>query len=232
MKPTLKCMVIDDSAVQRAALTTLIEKHSSLVLVDVFQNGINARASIKRDEVDLIFLDVEMPVVNGFELIESLETRPQIILITSNPNYALRAFDHNVTDYLLKPIMKERFNESIKRALVNYVGAEQVDMDTEFIYVNSNLKKVKVFLKHINWVQGFGDYIKLITEDGNILVLSTMKSFMKLLPPDKFLRTHKSYIINLEKVKKFSSSFVEIRGQELPLSKHKKTALEEALMQG
>jgi DNA-binding LytR/AlgR family response regulator len=229
---TLKCMVIDDSAVQRAALTELIAKHPNLILVDVFQNGISARASIKRNEVDLIFLDVEMPVVDGFELIESLEIRPQIILITSNPSYALRAFDHNVTDYLLKPITKERFNESVKRALLNYVRTEHVDLDTDFIYVNSDLKKVKVFLKHINWVQGFGDYIKLITEEGNLLVLSTMKAFMALLPQDRFLRIHKSYIVNLDKVEKFNSAFVEIQGHEIPLSKHKKTALEEALMQG
>jgi DNA-binding LytR/AlgR family response regulator len=225
-------MVIDDSAVQRAALTALIEKHPNLVLVEVFQNGISARASIKRNEVDLIFLDIEMPVVDGFELIESLEIRPQIILITSNPGYALRAFDHNVTDYLLKPITKERFNESIKRALLNYVRSENVDLDNDYIYVNSDLKKVKVFLKRINWVQGFGDYIKLITEEGTLLVLTTMKSFMDLLPQDRFLRIHKSYIVNLDKVEKFNSAFVEIRGHEIPLSKHKKTALEEALMQG
>lgn len=223
-------MVIDDSAVQRAALVKLIEDHPDLILVDEFQSGISARSSIKKNAVDLLFLDVEMPIVGGFDLLESLESRPQIILVTGNPNYALKAFDHNVTDYLLKPISKERFKDSIKRALLNVSMAQDAVDNQDFIYVTSNLKKVKVFPKKIKWVEGFGDYIKLITEDESILVLSTMKSFMERLPEDKFLRIHKSYIVNLEKVDKFNAASVEVRGSKIPLSKHKKIELEEALL--
>ncbi len=226
----LKCMIIDDSATQRAALVQLVNDHPDLVLVDEFQSGISARSSIKKKAADLIFLDVEMPVVGGFDLLESLENRPQIILVTGSPDYALRAFDHNVTDYLLKPISRERFKESVKRAVTNTAINQESMAEKDFLYVTSNLKKIKIFPHKIKWVEGYGDYIKLITEEESILVLSTMKSFMARLPENRFLRIHKSYIVNLEKIDRFNTGSVEVRGSKIPLSKHRKTELEEALL--
>ncbi|MFK5971793.1 MAG: LytTR family DNA-binding domain-containing protein [Flavobacteriaceae bacterium] len=227
---TLRSILIDDSALQRAALVNLIKGHANIELLYEYTNGINARHYIKENAIDLIFLDVEMPIINGFELLESLDKIPQIIITTSNPDYAMRAFDYNVTDYLLKPIEKNRFNEAVKRALANHTNVQVPEENNDYIYVNSNLKKIKVFLKDIHWVEGMGDYIKLITEDNSILVLSTMKSFLARLPEAKFLRIHKSYIVNLDKVDKFNTAIVEVCGKQLPLSRHKKTDLEEALL--
>ena len=156
--------------------------------------------------------------------------RPQIIIITSNPDHALQAFDYNVTDYLLKPITNVRFNEAVKRAMLNHIANQDTKTSGDYIYVNSNLKKTKLFLKNINYIEGLGDYIKIHTEDSNTLVLSTMKRFLEQLPKDKFLRIHKSYIVNLDKVDKFNTAIVEIRGKQLPLSRHKKDQLEEALV--
>jgi len=226
----LKTIVVDDSSVQRAAVVKHINDHPNLYLTGEFHNGINARKIVMENDTDLIFLDVEMPILDGFQLLESLDSRPQIIIITSNPNHALQAFDYDVTDYLLKPINRDRFNESIKRALTNHVSSQKKETEGEFIYVNSNLKKVKVFVKDINWIEGFGDYVKVMTNESSILVLSTMKNFIKKLPEGKFLRIHKSYIVNLEKVDKFNTAIVEIRGKQLPLSRHKKDQLEEALV--
>lgn len=226
----LRTVIIDDSDVQRAALIHLIENHPNLVLMGEYHNGINARPHIKNKDIDLVFLDIEMPVVNGFELLESLEKIPQIIIGTGNPNYALKAFDHNVTDYLLKPIKKDRFNESIKRALINHSHAEEFKDESEYIYVNSDLKKTKVYLNAIQWIEGMGDYIRIITDDNDILVLSTMKSFLTRLPESKFLRIHKSYIVNLAKVEKFNTAIVEVVGKQLPLSRHRKIELEKALI--
>ena len=227
---SLKCMVVDDSSVQRASVIKFIEKHKSLRLTGEYHNAINARKYLQENETDLIFLDVEMPIISGFELLESLDHSPQVIIVSGNPDYALRAFDYNVTDYLLKPITMERFKDSIKRALVNHQASQEQQAIGDFIYVNSNLKKVKVLLKDINWIEGFGDYVKIITENGNLLVLSTMKSFLTRLPEDKFFRIHKSYIINLEKVDKFNTAIVEVCGQQLPLSRHKKDGFETALL--
>lgn len=226
----LKTIVVDDSSLQRMAVSKLINDHPNLDLVAMCNNGMEAYKSVTHNQIDLIFLDVEMPIINGFEFIESLSNTPQIILITGKPDYALKAFDYNATDYLLKPITKSRFAASIKKALIKNKKSTVNEANEAHIYVNSNLKKVKVLINEIKWIEGLGDYIKLVTDDTNILVLSTMKAFIEKLPQDKFLRIHKSYIVNLKKIEKFSSAKVEVDGQQIPLSRYKKQQLEEALL--
>ncbi|CAZ94226.1 LytTR family DNA-binding domain-containing protein [Zobellia galactanivorans] len=224
----LTCVVIDDSKTQRTAVAQLIKNHINLRFLADYKNAIEAQKHMEKNEVDLVFLDIEMPLVNGFQFIESLENRPQIILITGKAEYAMQAFDYDVTDYLLKPISQGRFNIAIKKAIQNKVVP--MEKEEDFIFVNSKLKKVKLLLSDIKWVEGLGDYIKVVTDDENILILSTMKAFIDKLPEDQFLRVHKSYIINLNKVEKFNGSQVEVCGHSIPLSRHKKLALEEALM--
>ncbi|SMG48046.1 LytR/AlgR family response regulator transcription factor [Arenibacter troitsensis] len=225
----LRSIIVDDSSMQRMAVAQLVNKHPNLTLVAQYSNAIEANNGIKNNEIDLIFLDVEMPIINGFDLLESLENPPQVILITGKPDYALKAFDYDVTDYLYKPISNSRFESSIKRAVARHEQTRNVSADEEYIFVKSNLKKRKVVLNDIKWVEALGDYIKVVTNEGNIVILSTMKSFEKQLPQDKFLRIHKSYIVNLEKVEKFNSKNIEVEGRQVPLSRNKKTELMEAL---
>ena len=225
----LRSIIVDDSAMQRMAVAKLVNNHPNLGLVAEYSNAIEAKNGIKNNEIDLIFLDVEMPIFNGFDLLESLDNPPQVILITGKPDYALRAFDYDVTDYLHKPITLTRFNDSVKRAVDNYEHMHKVNEDEEYIFVKSNLKKRKVVLNDIKWIEALGDYIKLVTDEANIVILSTMKSFVQRLPEDKFLRIHKSYIVNLEKVEKFNSKNVEVGGRQVPLSRNKKTELAVAL---
>ncbi len=225
----LRSIIVDDSSMQRIAVAKLVNNHPNLTLVDEYSNAIEAKNGIKNNNIDLIFLDVEMPIINGFDLLESLDNPPQVILITGNPNYALKAFDYDVTDYLHKPISASRFDTSIKRALTKYEQMQKVTEEDEYIFVKSNLRQRKVVLNDIKWVEALGDYIKLVTNDGNVVILSTMKSFEQKLPKDKFLRVHKSYIVNLEKVQKFNSKSVELDGRQVPLSRNKKSVLMEAL---
>ena len=225
----LRSIIVDDSSMQRMAVAQLVNKHPNLALVAQYSNAIEANNGIKNNEIDLIFLDVEMPIINGFDLLESLENPPQVILITGKPDYALKAFDYDVTDYLYKPISYSRFEASIKRALARHEQTQNVSAEEEYIFVKSNLKKRKVVLNDIKWVEALGDYIKVVTNEGNIVILSTMKSFEKQLPQDKFLRIHKSYIVNLEKVEKFNSKNIEVEGRQVPLSRNKKNELMEAL---
>ncbi len=226
----LRSIIVDDSSMQRMAVAKLVNNHPNLALVAEYSNAIEAKNGIKNNQIDLIFLDVEMPIISGFDLLESLENSPQVILITGKPDYALKAFDYDVTDYLHKPITLARFDASVKRALAKYEQMNKVsNEDEEHIFVKSNLKKRKVILSEIKWIEALGDYIKLVTDEANIVILSTMKSFEKELPEDKFLRIHKSYIVNLEKVEKFNSKNVEVSGRQIPLSRNKKTELAEAL---
>lgn len=225
----LRCIIVDDSAMQRIAIARLVNNHPNLAIVGEYSNAIEAKNCLKNNDIDLIFLDVEMPIINGFDLLESLDSPPQVILITGNADYALKAFDYDVTDYLYKPITLTRFEASIKRAVARYEQIHKLNEDEEFIFVKSNFRQRKVVLNDINWVEALGDYIKLVTNEGNVVILSTMKSFDQKLPKDKFLRIHKSYIVNLEKVQKFNSKNVEVAGRQVPLSRNKKTELAEAL---
>ena len=224
----LTCVVIDDSKTQRTAVAKLIKNHINLRFLADYKNAVEAQKHMEKNNVDLVFLDIEMPLINGFQFLDSLKNRPQIILISAKEEYAMQAFDYDVTDYLLKPIGQSRFNTAIKRALQNNIEVEENEDD--YIYVNSKLQKLKLVLGDIKWIEGLGDYIKVVTEEKNILILSTMKSFAEKLPKDRFLRVHKSYIINLDRVDKFNGSQVEVCGHSIPLSRHKKLALEDALM--
>ena len=171
-----------------------------------------------------------MPVQSGFDLLDGLKTRPQIIFVSSKSDYALRAFDYAAVDYLHKPVTKDRFNKAVQKAIEYHNRKKEVpDEEGDFIFIKSNLKNFKIFISRIRWVEAFGDYIKLFTEDETHLVLSTMKSFESELPVDKFMRVHKSYIVNIDKVERFNSKFAEIGTTKIPLSRNKKEDLAKAL---
>ena len=226
----LNCVVVDDSSLQRIVITKLVNNHPNLQLVGDFSNAIEAKNCITVNTVDLVLLDIEMPIISGFDFIDGLKLKPQIIFITSKAEYALKAFDYNATDYLLKPILLDRFNSSIKRALdLQQMKRENYEEEGDHIFIKSNLKKLKIFINKIKWIEAYGDYVKVVTEENTNLVLSTMKSFEKDLPSEKFIRVHKSYIINIEKVERFNSKFAEIGMTKIPLSRNKKEGLIKAL---
>lgn len=226
----LNCVVIEDSSLQRIVITKLVNNHPNLKLVGDFSNPIEAKSCITVNAVDLVLLDIEMPVINGFDFIASLKVNPQIIFITAKAEYALKAFDYDATDYLKKPVLQERFNSAIKRALeYHQLKKEYIEEEGDHIFIKSNLKKLKIFTNRIKWIEAYGDYVKVVTEEDTHLVLSTMKSFEKDLPVEKFIRVHKSYIINIEKVERFNSKFAEIGTTKIPLSRNKKEGLIKAL---
>lgn len=226
----LNCIVVDDSALQRITVTKLVNENQFLHLVGEFSNATDAKNCISTKNIDLVFLDIEMPVVNGFDFLDGLKVKPQIIFITVKTEYALKAFDYNATDYLHKPLTKERFNLAVNKACNLYQFKKETnEEDEEYIFIKSNLKKLKIYTSKIRWVEAFGDYVKVITEDDNHLVLSTMKAFEKDLPADKFIRVHKSYIVNIHKIETFNSKYAEIDTFKIPLSRNKKDYLMEAL---
>ncbi|OYQ34744.1 DNA-binding response regulator [Flavobacterium cyanobacteriorum] len=226
----LNCVVVDDSTIQRITLAKLVYEHPDLNLVGDFSNASETRNCILNKQVDLLFLDIEMPVQSGFDLLDGLKARPHIIFVSAKSDYALKAFDYAAVDYLHKPLTKDRFNKAVQKALDLYqLKKDGPEDDGEFIFVKSNLKNLKVFISKINWIEAYGDYVKIITEDENHLVLSTMKSFESELPKGRFLRVHKSFIINIGKILRFNSKFAEIGNTKIPLSRNKKEELARAL---
>lgn len=226
----LSCVVVDDSTIHRITVAKLVKEHPDLNLVGDFSNAQEAKNCIMTKNVDLLFLDIEMPVQTGFDLLDGLKSRPQIIFVSAKSDYALKAFDYAAVDYLQKPVNKERFNKAVQKAIeMHQMKKEGAEEEGEFIFVKSNLKNFKVYIAKIKWIEAFGDYVKINTEDDTHLVLSTMKSFENELPPDKFIRVHKSYIINIDKVERFNSKFAEIGKTQIPLSRNKKEDLAKAL---
>lgn len=215
---------------QRRAISKLIKENTSLFLIDEFVNGEEAKYFLANNTVDLIFLYIEMPLVSGFDLLESMIEKPQIIVISGSANHAMKAFEYNVTDYITKPLNKDRFNEAVKKAYSYHKLDKTEVVEQSFIYVTYQSNRTKLILNEILWVEAHGDYIKIISKEQSLLILSTMKSFTKQLPVDKFLRIHKTFIVNLDKIEKFNSSSVEIDGNTIPLGRHKKDALQKALM--
>lgn len=229
-KTILNCAVVDDSTLQRLSIVKLIENHQSLNLVAQYNNAIEAKEGIATSDIDLIFLDIEMPILSGFDLLDDLTAKPQIIFVTGKTKYAFKAFDYDAIDYLRKPISKERFLNAVHKAVTNYKLKNEEGFDEEdFIFVKSNLKKRKVFLNELRYIEALGDYVKMVTEHDSLVVLSTMKAFEALLPKDRFLRIHKSYIVNLDKVIRYNSKVIELEKEELPLSRNRKTDLVQAL---
>ncbi len=227
----LKCAVVDDSSLQRLSIVKLIKDHPNLKLVAEYNNAIETKNGLLDTDVDLIFLDIEMPILTGFELLDDLPNKPQIIFVTGKTKYAFKAFDYDAVDYIHKPVNKERFNNAVSKAinLHNLKTNGTPIEDENFIFVKSNLKNRKVFLNKLKYIEALGDYVKFVTEKDTFVVLATMKSFENQLPPEQFLRIHKSYIVNLEKVERYNSKNIEIDKQQIPLSRHKKSNLIEAL---
>lgn len=226
----LKCAIVDDSTLQRLSIVKLIENHPNLDLIAQYNNAIEAKMGIANIEFDLVFLDIEMPILSGFDLLDDLTSKPQIIFVTGKTKYAFKAFDYDAVDYLRKPIKKERFLNAVHKAISNYRLKNDTGFDDEdFIFVKSNLKKRKVFLSELNYIEALGDYVKLVTQHDSLVVLSTMKAFEALLPKERFLRIHKSYIVNLDKVERYNSKVVELDNKQLPLSRNRKSDLVEAL---
>ena len=229
-KIILNCAIVDDSTLQRLSIVRLIDNHPSLNLVAEYNNAIEAKIGLATTEIDLVFLDIEMPILSGFDLLDDLSQKPQIIFVTGKTKYAFKAFDYDAVDYLRKPISKERFLNAVHKAISSFKMKNEDGFDDEdFIFVKSNLQKRKVFLNELKYIEALGDYVKLITENDSLVVLSTMKAFEKSLPEDRFLRIHKSYIVNLDKIERYSSKVIELENQQLPLSRNRKTQLVEAL---
>lgn len=231
--PLIKCAIVDDSRLQRIAIVKLIESHPSLSLVAQWNNAIETKNGLLDAKVDLMFLDIEMPILTGFDLLDDLENKPKIIFVTGKTKYAFKAFDYDAVDYLQKPINKERFNASVDKVISQISSSSFVineEKEEVYIFVKSNLKKRKIYLNRLKYVEALGDYVKLIMEDSDpVVVLATMKSFEQKLIDGNFLRVHKSYIVNLDKVERYNSRTIDIMGDQIPISRNKKTALNEAL---
>ncbi|PKP39732.1 MAG: DNA-binding response regulator [Bacteroidetes bacterium HGW-Bacteroidetes-13] len=228
---TLTCIVVDDSFVQKLSIKKLVEQNSNLLLTGDYNNVMDAKKHLRNEKLDLIFLDIEMPILSGFDLLDSLEELPQIIFVTGKIEYAFKAFNYDATDYLQKPVSAEKFNRAVSRAIEVKKLRDQKSnaFNNDFIFIKANSKNIKLFLQEIKYLEAMGDYVKVVSDFNSYMVLSTMKHFEKELP-ENFMRVHKSFIVNMTRVEGFDHKNVSVGGISIPISRNKKQDIESSIV--
>ena len=225
----MNCVIVDDEKLSLTLVEKFVQDTKSLNLVGSYSNGNDLHKALNSKQVDLIFLDINMPEINGIDLIKTTKNIPQVIFITSHPDYAIEAFEHDVTDYLVKPINFQRFLKSVSRAekIHNAFGIEETEKNT--IYVKSDSRLIKVDLTKLTYIEALGDYVRIHSKLGKYTVLSTMKAMEVKLPDDQFMRVHKSYIVRIDKIQKVIKNEAYLEGYTVPISRSYKDALKERL---
>jgi two-component system LytT family response regulator len=218
----MNCIIVEDDSLSAFALTKLLKNYESIVIEGEFETAESALQFLKDNPIDLIFLDVELPGINGFELLQSLEYKPFVICISSKKEYAFDAFKYDVIDYLSKPIDAERLQKALDK--VQSLQKNQLE-ESGYFFMKVDSKLVKIYLDKIKYIEALGDYVRIITETGKFTVLHTMKGMVEKLPEESFIRIHKSYIVNLKKLKSVSHTTVSIDELELPVSRTHKDEL-------
>jgi DNA-binding LytR/AlgR family response regulator len=193
----MNCIIVDDDKMTCKILEGYVNKSTSLDLIGSFSDSITARNLFtKRQDIDLIILDIEMPELNGFELIGSLDHPPNIIIISSAEEYALKAFDFNVVDYLLKPVTYARFCKAIDKTIRYFARKETPNTGDEEIFIKKGSSLVKLKLKEIIYIEALENYVTLSTSDDKYTIHFTMKAIENQLPSGVFIRVHRSFIVN------------------------------------
>jgi two-component system, LytTR family, response regulator len=225
----MDCIVIDDSKMARTAVKQLISQISFLNLKKECSSPVEAFNYLQTEDVDLIFLDVEMPEMTGIELIKNLKSRPIIILITSKREYAVEAFELNVADYLIKPVTMPRFMVAVDRAKELFDSKdEKIEVDEkekDYIFIRSNSVLAKVNLNDILYVQALGDYVNIFTSGKHYMVHCTLKSLEEKLPPGRFFRLHRSYLISIGHIDHIEEGTAYVQKHAIPIGDQYKKEL-------
>lgn len=219
---TLKTIVVEDEPMALEVVIDYIQKVSALELIGTFRNGIEALSFLQSNEVELMFLDINMPDLTGMELAKSLNDPPMIIFTTAYSEYAIEGFNVMAVDYLLKPIEFVRFLKACNKAISMTQNKESylttdVGSTDNYLMVKSGTETHKVLFENILYIEGNGNYVTYYTENGKLMSLHTMKE-LELTLPKAFIRVHKSYIINLSKLKSYESHQIKIADSKIPLS--------------
>ena len=225
----LDCIIVDDSQLARSAMKHLVEQVEFLNLKHDCEKPLDAFNYLKNEKIDLVFLDVEMPEMNGLELIRSLEKRPIIIFVSAKKEYAIEAFELNVADYIIKPVTLPRFIKAVNRAKELFESkGEKVEVpenELEFIFVKSKSIITKIRIQDIFHLQALGDYVNIYTTEKMYTVHITLSGIEKKLPPKKFYRLHRSYIIALDKIHHIEGETLYVNHQAIPIGEQYKQAL-------
>ncbi len=232
---TLKCLIVDDESMARKLLEENVRQLPFLELVGMCKNPFEAMQMLQEQEVDLMFLDIQMPGMLGTKFLQSLREKPMVIFVTAYANYAVESYDLDVIDYLMKPVSMERFTKAALKALeekqkqaalltppsvIFPISQKEEEETPEYFFVNVEYALVKITIKDISHVESMKDYVKifLITAAKPILTKSTLKGIEEKLPSKSFMRVHKSFIVNIDKIESIRSQNISIGAHHIPVS--------------
>ncbi len=232
------CLAVDDEPLALSVLEKYIANIESLELAGTCVNAVQALQMLQNFPVDLLFLDIQMPQIMGTDFIRTLKKPPKVIFTTAYRKYAVEGFELDAVDYLLKPISFERFLKAINKILQNGIPNEAPETHSKesiyepacaCLYVRAERKMVKVLLKDILYIEGLGDYIKIITSAKTIVTKHLLSSLEETLPKDSFIRIHRSFIVSISKIDSYNTDTIEIRKNELPIGRLFKLQVNRAL---
>jgi DNA-binding LytR/AlgR family response regulator len=231
----LNCVVTDDEPVARDILEEYISMTPNLNLIAKCSNALETFAILKNNDVEILFIDIKMPEINGIEFIRSLKKTPYVIFTTAFSSYAVEGFDLNAVDYLLKPISFERFIKSVDRVFERMSVPKSINTENsvnslkkdDFFFIKSDSGLIKIDYDKILYIEGMENYVRIVCENKSIVSLTTMKAMEIKLAKDKFLRIHRSFIINMDKVDKVLDFNFYINNKAIQVGKsYKKIILE------
>lgn len=221
----IQCLIVDDEPPARAIISRYIEETPTLKLAGECANALQAFALLQQQSVDLIFLDIRMPQLNGTDFLKTLKHPPKVIITTAYPEFALEGYELDVVDYLMKPITFERFLKALNKAFPDGASKTETTALAEenksaaFVYFRVDRKMVKVFLQDILYIESMKDYIKIVTGKGTYITKQSISSVEEMLPEKEFIRVHRSYIVSLYPIKTFTAELIEIGNTEIPIGK-------------
>lgn len=224
MTPKIKCIIADDSRADATLLNHYIAAEPALDLIHTFSNGIEALSLIKEQQPPLLFLDIDMPVLNGIELFKSIGYSPICIFVTAHSEYALESYEAQAFDFILKPVTDKRFAQSMSRLKEYLELKKRADLyDTAFekesIIIKEGNTNHKVPLNDILYIEALKDYSKVVTEKKKYITLSKLKHFVDKLPPADFMRIHRSYAVAKNKIGSYNRDEIKVAAELLPIGK-------------
>ncbi len=213
-----KCFAVDDDDLALKLLKDFVEKTDELAWVSGFDDPLKAQVYLEKESIDILFLDVHMPNLNGLELYKSLHRKPATIVSSSFPDYALEGFQLDMVDYILKPYSYTRFEQAIRKA-TDFLVAQEAKDQHDFFWIKVEYQMVKVFFHEIKYIESAKQYVHIHTDTGTLISLNSLKHIDSLLPKGLFARIHKSYLVSRQRIIKKTHAYVVVDDQIIPVGR-------------
>lgn len=218
----LRCVIVDDEPLSIEVMEGYLKKIPNIEVVATFNDAISVMSILSEQDIDFLFLDIEMPKLSGIDFLRSISNPPMVIITSANKNYALDGYELNVVDYLLKPITLERVIRAVNK-IIEKKSKKTIkptpQESTDYIFLKENKKMIRLVLSDIQYIESIKDYVKVVTENKTVVTKQNLSHFEQILDPSEFVRVHRSFIVAIRHIDAFTSASVEIGKLEVPIGR-------------